>query len=622
MAAPVIQIENLTKSYGDRLLFGDLTFGLSEGEKVGLVARNGTGKTTLLRILGGVESPDSGTIIPRSGLRIGYLEQLPQFPAGSTVLEACLHSSGPVVDTVKAYHAALSGGDENRIAEAMQQMDAAHAWDYEQRLTQLLAQLRITDIDAIVDNLSGGQRKRVALAAALLENPDLLILDEPTNHLDIEATEWLEDYLGRSRLTLLMVTHDRYFLDRMCNRIIEIDNTDLFSYDGNYDYYLRRRAERHEAQAAELDRVRNTLRKEQDWMSRQPQARAGKAKFRIDAYYSLVERSRGGSKEKDVNLDVKSSYIGSKIFEARNITKRFGDKTIVDGFTYDFARGEKVGIVGANGVGKSTFVKMLLGILPQDSGEWNVGETVRFGYYSQEGLELDPGKRVIDAVTELADDIIVNGNVHFTPMQFLKRFLFEPADQQKYIASLSGGERCRLQLAVVMMRSPNFLILDEPTNDLDIMTLTVLEDYLREFKGCLIVISHDRYFLDSITDHLFVMEGNGTIKDFPGNYSEYRQWRRERDKEERAATEATPAQSPKAKEKTPRKERKTFAERKEFEQLERELEQLNEEKSKLEELFNSGGSPDEIMKASTRYEEIKGLIDEKEMRWLELSEKD
>ncbi|MDE5688209.1 MAG: ATP-binding cassette domain-containing protein, partial [Paramuribaculum sp.] len=391
MAAPVIQIENLTKSYGDRLLFGDLTFGLSEGEKVGLVARNGTGKTTLLRILGGVESPDSGTIIPRSGLRIGYLEQLPQFPAGSTVLEACLHSSGPVVDTVKVYHAALSGGDENRIAEAMQQMDAAHAWDYEQRLTQLLAQLRITDIDAIVDNLSGGQRKRVALAAALLENPDLLILDEPTNHLDIEATEWLEDYLGRSRLTLLMVTHDRYFLDRVCNRIIEIDNTDLFSYDGNYDYYLRRRAERHEAQAAELDRVRNTLRKEQDWMSRQPQARAGKAKFRIDAYYSLVERSRGGSKEKDVNLDVKSSYIGSKIFEARNITKRFGDKTIVDGFTYDFARGEKVGIVGANGVGKSTFVKMLLGILPQDGGEWNVGETVRFGYYSQEGLELDPG---------------------------------------------------------------------------------------------------------------------------------------------------------------------------------------------------------------------------------------
>lgn len=622
MAAPVIQIENLTKSYGDRLLFGDLTFGLSEGEKVGLVARNGTGKTTLLRILGGVESPDSGTIIPRSGLRIGYLEQLPQFPAGSTVLEACLHSSGPVVDTVRSYHAALATGDERRIAEAMQQMDADRAWDYEQRLTQLLAQLRITDIEAVVDNLSGGQRKRVALAAALLENPDLLILDEPTNHLDIEATEWLEDYLGRSRLTLLMVTHDRYFLDRVCNRIIEIDDTALYSYDGNYDYYLRRRAERHEAQAAELDRVRNTLRKEQDWMSRQPQARAGKAKFRIDAYYSLVERSHGGPKDKDVNLDVKSSYIGSKIFEARNITKRFGDKTIVDGFTYDFARGEKVGIVGANGVGKSTFVKMLLGILPQDSGEWNVGETVRFGYYSQEGLELDPGKRVIDAVTELADDIIVNGNVHFTPMQFLKRFLFEPADQQKYIASLSGGERCRLQLAVVMMRSPNFLILDEPTNDLDIMTLTVLEDYLREFKGCLIVISHDRYFLDSITDHLFVMEGNGTIKDFPGNYSEYRQWRRERDKELREA-QASPAQQPqKTKEKTPRRERKTFAERKEFEQIEREIELLNEEKSSLEELFNSGGDPDAIMKASARYEVVKGMLDEKEMRWLELSEKD
>ncbi len=419
---------------------------------------------------------------------------------------------------------------------------------------------------------------------------------------------------------MIAVTHDRYFLDRVCNRIFEIDGTELFAYDGNYDYYLRRRAERHQAAAAELDRVKNTLRKEQDWMSRQPQARAGKAKFRIDAYYSLVERSRGGAKEKDVNLDVKSSRIGSKIFEARNISKRFGDKVILDGFTYDFAKGEKVGIVGGNGIGKSTFVKMLMGLVPQDSGEWNVGETVRFGYYSQEGLELNPDKKVIDAVTELADDIVVNGNVHFTPMQFLKRFLFEPADQQKYIANLSGGERCRLQLAVVMMRSPNFLILDEPTNDLDIMTLTVLEDYLREFNGCVIVISHDRYFLDSITDHLFVMEGEGRIKDFPGNYSEYREWRKACAKEAEKSNAESAAETPK-KEKTPKKERKTFAERKEFEQLEKDIEELTEEKAALEQLFNSGGNSEDIMKASWRYEEVKELLDEKEMRWLELDEK-
>ena len=621
MAAPVIQVEDLTKSYGDRLLFGDLTFGNSEGEKIGLVARNGTGKTTLLKILAGKEAPDSGKIIPRNGLRIGYLEQLPQFPAGATVLEACLSSAGTVVNTVKAYHKALDSGSETEIAEAMHRMDAEGAWDYEQRLTQMLSQLNITDLSASVENLSGGQRKRVALAAAILENPDFLILDEPTNHLDIAATEWLEDYLSRSRLTIFMVTHDRYFLDRVCNRIFEIDNADLFTYDGNYDYYLRRRAERHQAAAAELDRVKNTLRKEQDWMSRQPQARAGKAKYRIDAYYSLVERSRGGAKEKDVTLDVKSSRIGSKIFEARNINKRFGDKIILDGFTYDFAKGEKVGIVGGNGVGKSTFVKMLTGLLPQDSGEWNVGETVRFGYYSQEGLELNPDKKVIDAVTELADDIVVNGSQHFTPMQFLKRFLFEPADQQKYISGLSGGERCRLQLAVVMMRSPNFLILDEPTNDLDIMTLTVLEDYLREFNGCVIVISHDRYFLDSITDHLFVMEGEGRVKDFPGNYSEYREWRKMQDKEvEKNA--AVPADKSPKKEKTPKKERKTYAERKEFEQLEKDIEALTAEKSELEQKFNSGGDSDSIMKAAQRYEEVKNLLDEKEMRWLELDEKD
>lgn len=617
-----LQIEGLTKSYGDRMLFADVTFGINEGDKIGIVAKNGTGKSTMLRIIAGEEAPDSGTVTARSGLRIGYLPQLPVYEPGTTVLDACLLADTPAARAVGAYRKALMGGDDRLIAEASHLMDEASAWNFEDRLTQLLAQLRINDTSEPMDHLSGGQRKRVALAATLLDEPSMLILDEPTNHLDLDVIEWLEAYLTKSRATLLMVTHDRYFLDRVCNRIIEIDRQELFSYDGNFDYYLRRREERYEAMAAELDRVRNTLRRETEWMRRQPQARAGKAKYRIDAYHDLRKRSMVNLSERKVNLDVDSSYIGSKIFEAEHISKSFGDKVILRDFSYVFARYEKLGIIGRNGAGKSTFIKMLMGLVAQDGGKWNVGETVRFGYYSQEGMEFDPDKRVIDAITDYAEEVSVNdGGARYSPMQWLKRFLFEPADQQKYIRTLSGGERCRLQLATVLMRSPNFLILDEPTNDLDIMTLGILEEYLSEFKGCLIVISHDRFFLDSIVDHLFVLDGTGEVYDFPGNYTEWRAYSDERQRTKEVS--AKPAEEP-AREKQrsePERQKLTYKERREFEALETELEALNEEKAQLEALFNSGAASEEIASASVRYQEVTQLLDEKEMRWLELSEK-
>ena len=619
--ASYLQIENLTKSYGDRILFADITFGVEEGDKIGVIAKNGTGKSTLLNIISGKESPDSGKITFRNNLRVSILEQIPSFIDGATVIEACMHDDSKMANTISQYEQALSTGNSDIINKAIHQMDAAGAWDYEDRLKQLLTQLKITDLNTPISQMSGGQRKRVALARVILEEPELIILDEPTNHLDIEIIEWLEDYLKRSRVTLLMVTHDRYFLDRICNKIIEIDNQQIYSYDGNYDYYLRRRRERIEAMAAELAKVKNTLRREQEWMSRQPQARAGKAKYRIDAFYGLKDPSRVNLKEENVSLDVKSSYIGSKIFEAVGISKRFGEKVILDDFTYTFARYEKLGIIGNNGAGKSTFIKLLQGIIPNDSGEWNVGETVKFGYYSQDGIAFNENKRVIDAITEIAEDVVINGDRHYSPMQFLQHFLFSPADQQKYIHTLSGGERCRLHLASVLMRSPNFLILDEPTNDLDIVTLGILEDYLCSFKGCVIVISHDRYFLDNIVDHLFVFEGNGQIKDFPGNYSDYRSWAIERAKiqaNESAKTAATSNEKPR----TDRPAKLTYKEKKELEQLTTDLELLNAEKDALDSLFNSGEEIPDIIEKSARYNELKKLIDEKEFRWLELSEKE
>ena len=615
-----LQIENLTKSYGDRLLFGDVTFGINQGDKIGLIAKNGTGKTTLLRIIAGLESPDSGTVTFRSDLRVGYLDQTPAFDPEMTVIDACMVPDTPSAIIVAEYEKALLEGDQSRIEKSMQKMEAAGAWNYDERLRQLLTRFHITDMNARMGTLSGGQQKRVALARILLENPDMIILDEPTNHLDIDIIEWLENYLTRQNVTLLMVTHDRYFLDRVCNKIIEIDRQQTFSYDGNYDCYLRRRAERIEAMSAELAKVKNTLRKEQEWMRRQPQARAGKARYRIDAFYDLKERSKVNLREDNIAIGhIKSSYIGSKIFEAKNVNKRFGDKVILDDFTYTFARRERLGIIGANGVGKSTFIKMLQGVEPTDSGEWNVGETVRFGYYSQQGISFDDNKKVIDAVSEIADYIVIDDKHRYTPMQFLTHFLFSPADQQKYIHTLSGGEKARLHLAVTLMRRPNFLILDEPTNDLDIVTLGILEDYLEKFSGCLIVISHDRFFLDNIVDHLFVMEGNGNIKDFPGNYSEYRQWADERRKleaenrdEKKSDTKSKPRQD------KPRK--LTFKERKELEQLTADIDTLTAEKKSLDELFASGETLDNVAELSRRYDELTAELDEKELRWLELSE--
>lgn len=618
--AVYLQIENLTKSYGDRILFESVTFGVEEGDKIGLIARNGTGKTTMLRIIAGKESADSGTVTFRNGIKVGMLEQLPEFSPEDTVTEACISPDTPTRQIISRYESAMASGDADEIAEASSAMDATGAWSYDDRLRQMLTRLGITDMNARMGNLSGGQRKRVALARLLLEEPDMLILDEPTNHLDIDVIEWLENHLKRSRVTLLMVTHDRYFLDRVCNSIIEIDRQSIYTYKGNFDYYLRRRAERIEAMAEELARVKNTLRKEQDWMRRQPQARAGKAKYRIDEFYRLQEQSKVDLTDRSVSIEGKSSYIGSKIFEAKNVSKRFGDKIILRDFNYIFARYERVGIIGPNGAGKSTFVKMLQGLIQPDSGSWDVGTTVKFGYYSQDGIMFDPEKKVIDAVTEIADDIVLEGGARFSPLQYLGKWLFSPKDVVKRIADLSGGERSRLHLAVVLMTNPNFLILDEPTNDLDIMTLGLLQEFLSTFGGCLIVITHDRFFLDNVVDHLFVLDDNNTglIRDFPGTYTEYREKMLDEQKASQPAVQPKPA----PKQEVRRTPKLTYAERKELESLEALMPKLEAEKASLEQIFSDGADADKIAEASKRYEEIKEQLDEAEMRWLELSEKE
>lgn len=618
--ANLLTVENLCKSLGDRVIFENISFGVDEGEKIGIVARNGTGKSTLLSILGGTQRADRGTVTGRSGLKTAYLPQEPRFAEGATVLEAALDSTDERATIVRDYTAAMASGDREAIHCAVSAMDAIDAWDYQDRLAQALTRMGLADSMQPVATLSGGQRKRLALVRTVMAEADLLLLDEPTNHLDIATIEWLETWLSRSRATLLMVTHDRYFLDRVCNRILEMDARTVFSVQGNYDMYLRRRAERLEAMDAELARVKNILRKEQDWMSRQPQARAGKAKFRIDNFHTLTERARIDTTERNVRLDAASSRIGSKIFEAEGVSKAYGDKIVLKDFTYTFARGEKVGIVGPNGVGKSTFIKMLLGLVAQDSGEWNVGETVRFGYYSQDGIEFDTTKKVVDAVQEIADDIDLGEGRRIAPMQYLQRFLFSPADQQKYIYKLSGGERCRLHLAVTLMRQPNFLILDEPTNDLDIVTLGILEEYLAEFKGCVIVVSHDRFFLDSIVDHLFVMEGGGTVRDFPGNYTDYRTWREEEARQQQKAAAKTAEADTRSRRPASRPAKLTYREQKEMESLEKEIEQLTAEKAEIEEFFASGGEGDYDSR-SRRLAEVNDLLDDKEMRWLELSEK-
>ncbi|MBQ3362424.1 MAG: ABC-F family ATP-binding cassette domain-containing protein [Muribaculaceae bacterium] len=615
-----LQVEGLSKAFGVDVLFEDITFGIAEGEKIGLIAKNGTGKSTLLDILAGVSSQDSGTVIYRNDLRVGYLPQLPDLGEAHTVLDACLHGDDPRSGAIHAYEDALRTGDSDAMTAAIQAMDANAAWGYEERFKQILTQLKITEYDQPVKELSGGQVKRVALARLLIDEPQMLILDEPTNHLDIDMIEWLESYLQRSRVTLLMVTHDRYFLDNICNRIMEMDQHSIFSYNGNYNYYLEKRAERIEAQNAQVERARNLLRTELDWMRRQPQARAHKAQYRIDAFYDLQERAQQRRDDGEVELNVKSAYIGKKIFTAHHVNKRFGDKVILDDFNYTFARYEKLGIVGDNGVGKTTFIKLLLDIIKPDSGYFEIGETVKFAHYSQEGMQFDEGKRVIDAVRDVAEYIYFDEKHHYTAMAWLNHFLFTPQDQQKYIAKLSGGERRRLYLAMVLMTKPNFLILDEPTNDLDISTLEILEEYLSQFNGCVIIVSHDRFFMDRTVDHTFVFTGNGHVKDFPGNYSEYRAWKQRHEQE--TALAAKEQEAPKAKENTwanCSEKRLTYKEQRELEQLNIDIEALSKEKAELDALFASGETLDDVATKAARYQEVKDLLDEKELRWLELS---
>ena len=614
-----LQIDGLTKSFGDLVLFEDITFGIAQGQKVGLIAKNGTGKTTLLNIIAGKEDYDSGAVVFRNDLRVGYLEQTPVYPEGLTVLQACFYSPNETVRLIAEYEEAMASDDHSNLQDILMRMDNQKAWDYEQRAKQILSQLKITNFDQKVEHLSGGQLKRVALANVLITDPELIILDEPTNHLDLEMTEWLEGYLSRANISILMVTHDRYFLDRVCSEIIEIDRQQIYQYKGNYSYYLEKRQERMEAMNTEVERANNLLRKELEWMRRQPQARGTKAKYRIDAFYELEKVAKQRFNNDNVKLEVKASYIGSKIFEADHLYKSFGDLKILEDFSYIFARYEKMGIVGNNGTGKSTFIKILMGQVQPDSGTLDIGETVRFGYYSQDGLQFDEQMKVIDVVQDIAEVIELGNGKKLTASQFLQHFLFTPETQHSYVYKLSGGERRRLYLCTVLMRNPNFLVLDEPTNDLDIITLNVLEEYLQNFKGCVIVVSHDRYFMDKVVDHLLVFNGQGDIRDFPGNYSDYRDWKEAKFQKEKEAEK--PQEEKTARVRLNEKRKMSFKEKREFEQLEKEIAELETEKLQIEELLCSGTlSVDELTEKSNRLPEVNDLIDEKTMRWLELSE--
>ena len=616
---PYLQVENLTKSFGDLVLFNGISFGIAEGQRIGLIAKNGSGKTTLLNILAGKEDYDEGKITFRRDLRVGYLEQSPKYPEELTVLEACFYHGNSTVELIKEYERCMETPGNPGMDELLVRMEHEKAWDYERRAKQILSQLKIRDFSQKIGHLSGGQLKRVALANILITEPDLLILDEPTNHLDLDMTEWLEEYLNRGSLSLLMVTHDRYFLDRVCSEIIEIDNRQLYSYKGNYSYYLEKRQERIEATNAEIARANNLYRTELEWMRRMPQARGHKARYREEAFYELEKVAKQRTYDANVKLDVKASYIGSKIFEADHLCKRFGDLKILDDFSYIFARYEKMGIVGNNGTGKSTFIKILMGLEKPDSGTLDIGETVRFGYYSQEGLQFNEQMKVIDVITDIAEVIELGNGKRLTASQFLQHFLFTPETQHSYVYKLSGGERRRLYLCTVLMRNPNFLVLDEPTNDLDIVTLQVLEEYLQNFKGCVIVVSHDRYFMDKVVDHLLVFKGQGDIRDFPGNYSDYRDWKLAKAEHEKEA--AKPKEEKTQRVRLNDKRRMTFKERKEFEQLEKEIAALEEEKKQIEEALCSGTlSVDELTEKSKRLPLLNDELDEKTMRWLELSE--
>jgi ABC transport system ATP-binding/permease protein len=628
---PYLQVERLKKSFGDLLLYDDLSFGIAEGQRVALIAKNGTGKTTLLNILTGKEDYEAGSVVFRRDLRISYLEQEPDLPKEATVLEACFNSDNEIIRTIARYESFMLHEEQHSpqpedetLEELLHLMDYHKAWDYEVRVKQILSQLKIKDFDQQIQHLSGGQLKRVALANALITEPDLLIFDEPTNHLDLEMIEWLESYLTKSGITLLMVTHDRYFLDRVCNVILEIDNNQMFSYSGNYSYYLEKHQERIEVFNAELDRANNLFRKELDWMRRQPQARATKARARIDAFYDLEDKASQKRVDEAISLNVKASYLGSKIFEAKYISKAYGKNVLLKDFYYNFARYEKVGIVGKNGTGKTTFLRMLMGEEQPDSGSFDIGETVVFAYYSQSGLKFNEQMKVIDAVREIAEEISLGDGKKLSASQFLQHFLFTPETQHNFIYKLSGGEKRRLHLCTVLMRNPNFLVLDEPTNDLDIMTLNILEDYLHYFKGCVLVVSHDRYFMDKIVDHLLVFEGDAQIRDYPGNYSQYRDWKdlQENEKKQVKQSVKNDTRQIEAAAKAADKPRKrSYKEQKELEKLEMEIGQLEIEKTTVEEALSCGlCSGAEIENHSVRFSELNNLIEEKTFRWLELSE--
>ena len=595
---PYLDVQNLTKRFGAQVLFENISFSIAEGQKVGLIARNGTGKSTLMSVLMDKEGYESGSIIYRRDLKLGFLEQSPQFDPEESVLDACFNHEG----------------DPDKVLKAR----------------QILTQLHITNLEQPMGQLSGGQQKRVALANVLITEPDFLMLDEPTNHLDLEMIEWLEGYLNRGNKTIFMVTHDRFFLDKVCNVILELDDQGIYTYRGNYAYYLEKRQERMDNLRAEIQHSKNLYRRELEWMRRQPQARGHKAKYREDAFYELEKVAKQRIEDRQVRLKASTVYIGSKIFECQYVSKAFDDrgekKVILRDFYYNFARFEKMGIVGNNGTGKSTFIKMLLGEVKPDSGQFDIGETVRFGYFSQEGLKFKEDQKVIDVITEIADYIDLGGGRHMTASQFLQFFLFTPEEQHNYVYKLSGGEKRKLYLCTVLMRNPNFLVLDEPTNDLDIQTLQVLEEYLQDFAGCVIVVSHDRYFMDKVVDHLLVFKGEGEIQDFPGNYTQYREWCRlqpktEGEGAEKKATKPTAKEQPSATQKKEGKRKMTYKEKREYEQLTKELEQLENEQKTLEEALCSGQlSVEELTEKSKRLPEIKDEIDEKGMRWLELAE--
>lgn len=638
---PLLDIQHLTKRFGALELFNDISFSVGEGQKVGLIAHNGAGKSTLLNILAGHEDYDGGEIIARRDANIAILEQSPVFEPGTTVIDACFQRAGALSQLISRYEQCIATHGNPGLSELIDEMERCNAWDFELRAKQILSKLDITNFQQPVEELSGGQLKRVALANILLADPDLMVLDEPTNHLDLSMIEWLENYLQRTSKALLMVTHDRYFLDNVCQEILELDNETLYSYEGNYEYYLEKRDQRITAENANIARANNLYRKELDWMRRMPCARGTKARYRKEAFVELEQRAKRRREERAARLEVKSGYIGSKIFEAEYVSKTFDiphadgqteHKVILDNFYYNFSRFEKMGIVGGNGTGKSTFIKMLLGLKKPDAGRFVIGETVRFGYFSQDGIAFDEQEKVIDAVRKHAEVIDLGGGRRLTAMQFLTHFLFPPARQQDYIYKLSGGERRRLQLCTVLMKNPNFLVLDEPTNDLDIATLQILEEYLQDFKGCVIVVSHDRYFMDRVVDHLLVFNGEGKIDDFPGNYSEYREWKSLRDQEAQAEKEEKRREEAKKNATQPQatnkntwsgehKRRLSFKEKQELKQLEADIEALEKEKKSIEEALCSGTlSVEELTEKSKRLPLLTDELDEKSMRWLELSE--